>query len=69
MSNQLDFSKYWPDLPKQPEVLREINYDGMWKHSCTTTMETFYIGKNETCNYCGAWEEDGAEPPASPNWR
>ena len=53
---------------KQPSVLREVNYDGMWQHSCTTTTETFYIGKDETCSFCGAWEEDGIDPPASPNW-
>ena len=62
-------SKYWPELLKKPQMLREINHDGMWQHSCTTTMETFFIGKNETCSYCGAWEEDGDDPPASPNWR
>ena len=39
--------------------LREVSYDGMWKHSCTMSMEVFYIGKDETCDYCGAWEEDG----------
>ena len=40
-------------------VIREINYDGMWQHSCTVEMGVMWIGKNETCNYCGAWEEDG----------
>jgi hypothetical protein len=40
-------------------MLREVSYDGMWRHSCTTMMETFYIGKNEVCDACGAWEEDG----------
>ena len=45
--------------PKAPEMLREINNDGMWKHSCTVDMRVVYIGKNETCNLCGAWEEDG----------
>ncbi len=39
--------------------IREVRYDGMWKHSCTTMMETFYIGKDEVCDACGAWEEDG----------
>ena len=53
---------------KPPEMLREVNHDGMWKHSCTVAMETFYIGKDETCTWCGAWEEDGVEPPASPSW-
>ena len=42
-----------------PQELREVTHDGMWKHSCTMTMEVFYIGKEETCDYCGAWEEDG----------
>ena len=40
-------------------TLREVNYDGMWKHSCTVEMGVMWIGKEETCNYCGAWEEDG----------
>lgn len=38
--------------------LREVNYDGMWQHSCTVEMGVMWIGKDETCNYCGAWEED-----------
>ena len=41
------------------KMLTEVCYDGMWQHSCTMTMEVFYIGKDETCDYCGAWEEDG----------
>ena len=45
--------------PKAPEMLREVNHDGMWKHSCTVDMRVVYIGKDETCNMCGAWEEDG----------
>ena len=40
------------------QMLREVAHDGMWKHSCTTMMETFYIGHNEVCDACGAWEED-----------
>lgn len=40
-------------------TLREVNYDGMWKHSCTVDMRVVWIGKDETCNMCGAWEEDG----------
>ena len=52
---------------KEPQPLREVCYEGMWQHSCTMTMEVFYIGKDETCSYCGAWEEDGVDPPASPN--
>ena len=43
----------------QLSMLREVRYDGMWEHSCTTMMETFFIGKNEVCDACGAWEEDG----------
>ena len=43
---------------KKGEMLREVNYDGMWQHSCTVEMGVMWIGKNETCNYCGAWEED-----------
>ena len=54
---EIDFSRYW-DAPKS-ELLREVNYDNMWQHSCTVEMGVMWIGKNETCNYCGAWEEDG----------
>lgn len=43
---------------KDPKSLREVNYDNMWQHSCTVEMGVMWIGKNETCNYCGAWEED-----------
>ena len=43
---------------RQPQQLREVNYDGMWKHSCTVDMTVVWVGKNETCNMCGAWEED-----------
>ena len=43
---------------KKDNMLREVNYDGMWQHSCTVEMGVMWIGKNETCNYCGAWEED-----------
>jgi hypothetical protein len=42
----------------KPQPLREVNYDNMWQHSCTVEMGVMWIGKNETCNYCGAWEED-----------
>ena len=41
----------------EPKPLREVSYDGMWKHSCTATMQTIYIGRGEVCNYCGEWEE------------
>ena len=41
------------------KMLHEVNYDNMWKHSCTVDMSVVWIGKNETCNLCGAWEEDG----------
>jgi hypothetical protein len=49
-----------PDVHKgdRGPMLREVAYDGMWKHSCTTTMEVFWIGKDEVCDACGAWEED-----------
>ena len=47
------------DYVRSGEMLREVAHDGMWKHSCTTMMETFYIGKDEVCDACGAWEEDG----------
>lgn len=43
---------------KTGDMLREVNYDGMWQHSCTVEMGVMWIGKNETCNYCGFWEED-----------
>jgi len=55
------FESNWDDIfskPKKTEMLREVNYDNMWKHSCTVEMGVMWIGKNETCNYCGAWEED-----------
>ena len=43
--------------PQEPEMLREVSYDGMWKHSCTATMQTILIGKGEVCSWCGEWEE------------
>ena len=43
---------------KSGDMLREVNYDGTWQHSCTVEMGVMWIGKNETCNYCGSWEED-----------
>ena len=55
----------WAFPPKKDKPLREVAYDGMWKHSCTTTMEVFWIGKDETCSYCSAWEEDGDDLPIS----
>ena len=58
-----NWEKAFSNRTKTPEsnktVLREINYDGMWQHSCTVEMSVVWIGKDETCNYCGAWEEDG----------
>ena len=45
--------------------LREVSYDGMWQHSCTVEMSVIWVGKNETCNACGAWEEDGDDLPLS----
>ena len=46
-------------FPPKGDMLREVAHDGMWKHSCTVDMTVVYIGKNEVCDYCGAWEEDG----------
>ena len=43
---------------RKQQMLREVNYDGMWQHSCTVEMAVMWIGKDETCNLCGAWEED-----------
>ena len=43
-----------------PETQPEL--DKMWQHSCTVEMTVFWIGKNETCNWCGAWEEDSDVP-------
>jgi hypothetical protein len=58
--SQEQFTSNWERaFNKQPEMLREVNYDGMWQHSCTVDLSVVWIGKNETCNYCGAWEEDG----------
>lgn len=57
------FESNWDRIfskPKTPE---------MWKHSCTVEMGVMWIGKNEVCNFCGAWEEDGDDIPASPNWK
>ena len=42
-----------------PTILREVQHDGKWQHSCTVDMSVVWIGKNETCSVCGAWEEDG----------
>ena len=61
---EVDFSRYWKKgtldfTKKTPDMLHEVNYDNMWQHSCTVEMGIMWIGKNETCNYCGAWEEDG----------
>ena len=47
-SDHLERTEVWND-----------NYDRVWQHSCTVEMGVMWIGKNETCNYCGAWEEDG----------
>ena len=53
------FENNWDRVfSKKPDMLREVNYDGMWKHSCTVDMTVVWVGKNETCNMCGAWEED-----------
>ena len=47
------------DVVSKGDMLREVAHDGMWQHSCTVDMTVVWIGKDETCNYCGAWEEDG----------
>ena len=54
------FESNWDRIfsnPK-PKMLHEVNYDNMWQHSCTVEMAIVWIGKEETCDYCGAWEED-----------
>ena len=53
------FENNWDRAFGNKQMLREVNYDGMWKHSCTVDMTVVWVGKNETCNMCGAWEEDG----------
>ena len=59
--SQEQFASNWDRvfIDAKSDMLREVANDGMWRHSCTATMETFYIGKNEVCDYCGEWEEDG----------
>ena len=58
--SQEQFASNWDRAFSQPaEMLREVAHDGMWKHSCTVDMRVVWIGKDETCNMCGAWEEDG----------
>jgi len=55
------FESNWDRIfskPKQHQMLHEVNYDNMWQHSCTVEMAIVWIGKEETCDYCGAWEED-----------
>ena len=53
------FADNWDNtFGQKQQMLREVNYDGMWQHSCTVEMTVVWIGKDETCNYCGAWEED-----------
>ena len=52
--------EHWtPEVKEKMGQLNEVCYDGMWQHSCTVDMRVVYIGKDETCNMCGAWEEDG----------
>ena len=60
------FENNWDRAFGNKQMLREVNYDGMWKHSCTVDMTVVWIGKDETCSWCGAWEEDGDDIPASP---
>ena len=50
--------RWTPEVKGKMGQLNEINYDGMWQHSCTVDMRVVWIGKDETCNMCGAWEED-----------
>ena len=59
--SQEQFASNWDRAfgNNKPTMLREVNYDGMWQHSCTVDMRVVWIGKDETCNMCGAWEEDG----------
>jgi len=54
------FDENWDRIFSKPKqtMLREVNYDNMWRHSCTVDMTVVWLGKNETCDYCGAWEED-----------
>ena len=51
--------RWTPEVKEKMGKLNEVCYDGMWQHSCTVDMRVVYIGKDETCNMCGAWEEDG----------
>lgn len=58
--SQQQFNDNWDKVfGKKDNMLREVNYDGYWQHSCTVDMSVVWIGKDETCDYCGAWEEDG----------
>ncbi len=52
------FDQNWERAFGKKEQLREVAHDGMWQHSCTVEMAVVWVGKDETCNYCGAWEED-----------
>ena len=52
------FASNWDQTFSQKDMLREVNYDGMWQHSCTVEMAVVWVGKDEVCNMCGAWEED-----------
>ena len=54
--NQIE-DQWTPEV--KDKMLREVAHDGMWKHSCTVDMTVVWIGKDETCSMCGAWEEDG----------
>ena len=46
-------------FPPKGNMLREVNYDGMWQHSCTVEMAVMWVGKGQECNWCGETEEDG----------
>ena len=52
------FEDNWDKAFSGKDMLREVTHDGKWKHSCTVDMSVVWIGKNETCGMCGAWEED-----------
>ena len=63
--DQKTFDENWDKIfrKKNPTDLwafpkEETDHSGMWQHSCTVEMGVMWIGKDETCNYCGAWEED-----------
>ena len=53
------FASNWDQtFGKKDNMLREVNYDGMWQHSCTVEMAVMWVGKGEECNWCGETESD-----------